>query len=77
MVIDAALSGALITACCGLLAAIISKLRCRFLVNNQSEEGLDWNFACGFTEIRLPPPDNKTVEAIPLQADTLYVKKGD
>ena len=77
MVIDAALSGALITACCGLLAAIISKLRCRFLVNNQSEEGLDWNFACGFTEIRLPPPDSKTVEAIPLQSYTLYVKKGD
>ena len=77
MVIDAALGGALITACCGLIAAVISKLRCRFLVNNQSEEGLDWNFACAFTEMRLPPPDSKVVEAIPLQGDTLYVKKGD
>ena len=77
MVLDAALSGAVLTAGIGLLATIISKLRCRFLVNNQSEEGLDWNFACGFTEIRLPPPDRKTVEAIPLQGDTLYVKKGD
>ena len=77
MVIDAALSGALVTTCCGLLAAIISKLRCRVRVNNESEEGLDWNFACGFTEIRLPPPDSKVIEAIPLQGDTLYVKKGD
>ena len=56
MVIDAALGGAVITAGFGILAAIIAKLRCRFLVNNQSAEGLDWNFACGFTEIRLPPP---------------------
>ena len=47
----------------GFLGAIISKLRCRFLVNNQ-DDGVDWNFACGFTEIRMPPPDSKTVEAI-------------
>ena len=72
-----ALSGALITACCGLVAAVIAKLRCRLLLNNQSEEGVDWNFACGFTEIRLPPPDSKLVEAIPLQGDTLYIKKSD
>ena len=77
MVIDAALGGALITAGCGLLAAIIAKMRCRFQVNNQSEEGLDWNFACGFIEIRLPPPDSKTIETIPLHGDTLYVKRGD
>ena len=77
MVIDAVLGGALITACCGLLAAIISKLRCRFLVNNQSDDGLDWNFACGFTEIRLPPPESRAIESIPLQGDTLYVKKAD
>ena len=77
MVLDAALGGAVLTAGFGILAAIIAKLRCRFLVNNQSEEGLDWNFACGFTEVRLPPPDSKTVEVIPLQADTLYIKKGD
>ena len=73
MVIDAALSGALITAYCGLLAAIVSKLHCRFLVNNQSEEGLDWKFACGFTEIRLPPPDSKAIEVVVLQGDTLYI----
>ena len=77
MVIDPGLVGAMVTAACGILAAIIAKLRCRVLINNQSDEKLDWNFACGFTEVRLPPPDSKTVEAIPLQADTLYVKKGD
>ena len=75
--IDAALGGALITAAVGLLGAIISKLRCRFLVNNQADDGVDWNFACGFTEIRLPPPDSKTVDAIPLHSDTLYIKKTD
>ena len=77
MVLDAALGGAVLTVGFGILAAIIAKLRCRFLVNNQSEEGLYWNFACGFTEIRLPPPDSKTIETIPLQGDTLYVKKAD
>ena len=78
MVIDAAISGALMTAACGLIAAIIAKLRCRFLVDNKSDEGIDWSCARGFTEIKLPQPDSsKTVEAIPLQCDTLYVKKSD
>ena len=75
--IDSALSGALITASCGLATVVIAKLRCRFLVNNHSEEGLDCRFACGFTEIRLPQPDSKTFEVIPLQADALYIKKSD
>ena len=65
MVIDA-VGGAVLTAGVGLLAAIIAKLSCRFLVNNQSGEGLDWKFACGFTDVRLPTFDSKVIEATPL-----------
>ena len=77
MAIDAALTGALITAACGLIAAVIAKLRCRFLVSNQGDDDWDWSFACGFTEVKLPQPDSKTIEVIPLQGDTLYIKKSD
>ena len=75
--LDAALYGAALTAGCGLLAAIIAKLRCRFLVNAE-EEGVGWSLACGFSEFRLPaPPDSKSLEAYPLEGDTLYVKKNE
>ena len=77
MPMDAALGGAIVTACCGLLAAVIAKLRCRFLVDNAptGEGCLTWSLACGFTEVRLPQPGGKTLEAIPLEQGTLYVKK--
>ena len=76
MVMDAAISGAIVTACCGLLAAVIAKLRCRFLVsNNTTGQGcLEWSLACGFTEVRLPP-QGKAIEVYPLEGDTLYIKK--
>ena len=75
----AAISGAIVTACCGIMAAIIAKLRCRFLVsNNTAYEGcLEWSLACGFTEVRLPGPQSKTIEAYPLEGDTLYIKKSN
>ena len=73
MVLDAAVYGGLLTAACGLLAAIVAKLRCRFLLNN--EEGVTWSLACGFSEHRLPPPDSKSIEVYPLERDTLYIKK--
>ena len=77
MVFDAAISGAIVTACCGIVAAIVAKLRCRFLVSNQTagEGCLEWSLACGFTEVRLPQPGEKALEAIPLEEATLYVKK--
>ena len=77
MVMDAAISGAIVTAFCGLLAAVIAKLRCRFLVsNNTTGQGcLEWSLACGFTEVRLPPPESKAIEVYPLEGDTLYIKK--
>ena len=79
MVMGAAISGAIVTACCGLLAAVIAKLRCRFLVsNNTTGQGcLEWSLACGFTEVRLPAPESKTIEVYPLEKDTLYIKKSN
>ena len=74
MALDAALYGAVVTAACGLLAAIISKLRCRFLVDNH-DEGVGWSLACGFSEFRLPAPESNIIEAFPLEGDTLYIKK--
>ena len=76
MVIDA-VGGAFITACCGIVMAIVAKLRCRFLVSNQGDDDWDWSLACGFTEVKLPQPDSKMVEVIPLQADTIYIKKNE
>ena len=79
MAIDAALGGAIVTACCGLVAAIIAKLRCRVLVSNQAADDgcLEWSLACGFTEVRLPHPGGKTLKALPLEEGTVYVKKND
>ena len=70
--VDAAISGAIVTAACGLIAAVIAKLRCRFLVNNQTEGCLEWSLACGFTEVKLPLPrgNNALVDE-----GILYVKK--
>ena len=73
---DAAIYGAVMTAACGLLAAIIAKLRCRFLVNSE-EEGVGWSLACGFSEFRLPAPESKSIEVYPLEGDTLYFKKSN
>ena len=69
MAIDATLGGAIVTACGGLIAAVIAKLRCRFLVSNQAAGGscLEWSLTCGFTEVKLPQPGGKTFEAIPLE----------
>ena len=72
--LDSALGGAMVTAACGILAAIIAKLRCRFLVNN-AEDDVGWSLACGFSEFRLPSPESKTLEVFPLEGDTLYIKK--
>ena len=77
MAIDAALYGAALTATVGLLAAIIAKLRCRFLVNNHDDEGVDWRLACGVSEFRLPAPESKGLEVYPLEGDTLYIKKSN
>ena len=77
MAIDAALTGALITAACGLIAAVIAKLRCRILVSNHGDDDWDWSLACGFTEVKLPQPDSKTIEVYPLEGDTLYIKKSN
>ena len=78
MAIDAALYGAALTATVGLLAAIIAKLRCRFLVNNHDDdESVTWSLACGFSEFRLPAPESKSIEVYPLEGDTLYIKKSD
>ena len=71
MVIDAAISGAIVTAACGLIAAVIAKLRCRFLVNNQTEGCLEWSLACGFTEVKLPMPRGNAL----VEEGILYVKK--
>ena len=70
MVLDAGLCGALITAACGVCAAIVAKLRCRFLANN-----LTWSCAFGFSEHRLPAPESKSIEVYPLENDTLYIKR--
>ena len=76
-VVDVPISGAIVTASCGLVAAVIAKLRCRFLVSNQAagESCLERSLACGFTEVRLPQPGRKALEAIPLEEGTLSVKK--
>ena len=75
MPMDAAIYGGIATAACGLIAAISAKLRCRCLVHNHDEEGVDWSLACGFSEHRLPDPKGKMLESYQLQGDTLYVKK--
>ena len=72
---DAAVYGGLATAACGLIAAIIAKVRCRLMVKNQAAEGVAWCLACGFSEHRLPAPESKSIEVYPLEGDTLYVKK--
>ena len=74
MPVDAAIYGGIATAACGLVAAIIAKLRCRWLVHNH-DEGVDWSCAAGFSEYRLPAPAGKMLETYELQGDTLYVKK--
>jgi hypothetical protein len=76
MALDAALTGAGLTAIAGLMAAIISKLRCRFLVDNH-DEGLGWSLAAGFSEFRLPGAESKSIEVYPLEGDTLYIKKSN
>ena len=73
--IDAAIYGGIATAACGLIAAIIAKLRCRCLLHNRDDEGVDWSWACGFSEYRLPAPEGKMLETYQLQTDTIYVKK--
>ena len=50
--VEAVLTGALITACCGLIATIIAKLRCRILVSKSG----GWSIGFGFSEVKLPPP---------------------
>ena len=77
MALDAALYGAVVTAACGLLAAIIAKLRCRFLVDNDKEEGVGWSLACAFSEFRLPGPESKSIEVYPLEGDTIFIKKSE
>jgi hypothetical protein len=79
MPVDAALSGALITAGCGLIAAVIAKLRCRCLVGNSGQEDgeITWSLACGFTEVKLPQPDSKSIEVVPMQDGALYIKKSE
>ena len=79
MPVDAALSGALITATCGLIAAVIAKLRCRCLVGNNAQEGGDitWSRACGFTEVKLSQPESKSIAIVPMQDGALYIKKSD
>ena len=74
MALDAAVWGGLITAGCGLVAAIIAKLRCRFMVDND-EDGATWSLACGFSEHRLPAPESQSIEVYPLEQDTIYCKK--
>ena len=73
--LDAAIYGGVVTAACGLVAAVIAKIRCRCLLHNHDEEGVDWSWACGFSEYRLPAPEGKMLESYQLQGDTLYVKK--
>ena len=75
MALDAALYGGLVTAACGLVAAIIAKLRCRLLVNNQDANGVTWSLACGFSEHRLPAPESQSIEVYPLEHDTIYFRK--
>ena len=75
MALDAAVYGGLVTAACGLVAAIIAKLRCRLLVNNQDANGAAWSLACGFSEHRLPAPESQSIEIYPLERDTIYCKK--
>ena len=48
-------TGAVATAVIGLLAAIIARCRCRFLIDNDDEE-VHWTWGIGFTEIPLPTP---------------------
>ena len=75
MPLDAAIYGGIATAACGLVAAIIAKLRCRCLVHNHDDGGVGWSLACGFSEYRLPVPEGNMIETYPLQGDTIYVKK--
>ena len=71
--LDAAISGTIVTAACGLIAAVIAKLRCRFLVNNQTDGCPEWSLACGFTEVKLPPPRGNAI----VDEGILHVKKTD
>ena len=48
--VDVTVAGAAITAIAGVLAIILNRLRCRFLI---SEDG--WSFGAGYTEQKLPP----------------------
>lgn len=77
MPLDSALYGAVLTAACGLLAAIIAEIRCRCLVDNREDEGVGWSLACGFSECRLPAAETKSIEVYPLEGDTLYIKKSN
>jgi hypothetical protein len=72
-----AVSAALITASFGLAAAVVAKMRCRFLVNTADENDWEWSLACGFTDMRLPTPGTKSLEIYPLESDVLYLRRSD
>ena len=50
--VDAVLSGALITALAGLIGIVLNRLRCRILVS----EADGWSCGAGFSEVKLPMP---------------------
>ena len=50
--VDVTVAGAAITAIAGVLAIILNRLRCRFLISNDG----GWSCGVGYTEFKLPMP---------------------